>query len=915
MSGRSRGRARIRVEGQQPPSPGVPKPTPTPEPPAPVVPEVGRGRGLTTTPTTPKPKEEATNISSEESPPQQPSPPSGSEPGTAQPTAILGRAALRGAPHQVGISVRTELLPPLERLQLQDSGDVKPPEPRREVRVDSVLYTKPANCVSKEGQSGQKIRMLTNYFRVVEKPDWVLYQYHVDYAPVIDSKGLRIGLLKNHDSLFPTNKAFDGSTLYSLDKLHDELTEVASTRQSDGQIIQIKIKRVGEIVPQSPQFIHLFNLVFRKCLKLYGMQEIDRSYYDMRNRIPVPEYNLDFINGLSTSIDNYDSGLLLCAELTHKLLHKSTIHDEMKKIHGNSRSYEDFKERCMGQLIGRIVMTQYNNKTYKIDDIDWDSNPDCSFNTRKGDVTFMQYYETQYGIKIKDNKQPLLVSLPSGKDKRRAEQIGQEAKPALLVPELCIVTGVDDQMRMDFKFKKAIERYSKVGPEDRCSRIRNFVSTFRQQEKVYEKLQEWAMDFNNEPASLDGRVLALETLMFGSNRVLQLKEKADWGFDMKNMQMLSAVNLNNWIIVYPSSKRHAASMFAQTYSEVIRSMGIQARQPREVQVTQDSPEQLVNSLKQNIDGNTQMVVVVVTSKRKDRYDAVKRICCLEKPVPSQVCTSMIIEDDKKRRSVLTKIAIQMNCKLGGEVWRTNIPLKNVMICGIDTYHDSAKKHGSVCAFIATCNATHTKYFSRATLQETHQELSSNLSITVKSACEHYKRVNGFFPEKLIIYRDGVSDGQLSLVKEHEIPQIEKAFAMIDSNYKPLMAVIIVKKRGNARFFAMPNPNSRQLINPPCGSVIDTVITRPEWFDFYLISQHSTQGTTNPTHYNVIHSTIDLKAEHYQKLSYKLTHMYYNWPGTIRVPSTCQYAHKLAFLVGQSLHKEHHSSLCDKLFFL
>ncbi len=104
--------------------------------------------------------------------------------------------------------------------------------------------------------------------------------------------------------------------------------------------------------------------------------------------------------------------------------------------------------------------------------------------------------------------------------------------------------------------------------------------------------------------------------------------------------------------------------------------------------------------------------------------------------------------------------------------------------------------------------------------------------------------------------------------------------MIGQNYNPLMTCIIVKKRGNARFFAKPNLNSNQLINPPCGSVIDTVVTRPEWFDFYLISQHSTQGTTNPTHYNVIHDTMNLKAEHYQKLSYKLTHMYYNWPVSI-----------------------------------
>lgn len=47
--------------------------------------------------------------------------------------------------------------------------------------------------------------------------------------------------------------------------------------------------------------------------------------------------------------------------------------------------------------------------------------------------------------------QPLLLSLPSGKDKRRAEQMNQEAKPALLIPEFCVVTGVDEKMRTDMR--------------------------------------------------------------------------------------------------------------------------------------------------------------------------------------------------------------------------------------------------------------------------------------------------------------------------------------------------------------------------------------------------------------------------------------------------------------------------------
>lgn len=59
------------------------------------------------------------------------------------------------------------------------------------------------------------------------------------------------------------------------------------------------------------------------------------------------------------------------------------------------------------------------------------------------------------------------------------------------------------------------------------------------------------------------------------------------------------------------------------------------------------------------------------------------------------------------------------------------------------------------------------------------------------------------------------------------------------------------------------------------------------YDFFLVSQHVRQGTVTPTHYNVVHDLSGLKPDHMQKLTYKLTHMYYNWPGTIRVPAPCQ----------------------------
>lgn len=50
-----------------------------------------------------------------------------------------------------------------------------------------------------------------------------MYQYHVDFEPEIDSKRMRIGLLRPHDPLFDNNKAFDGRTVFSMKKLDNEV--------------------------------------------------------------------------------------------------------------------------------------------------------------------------------------------------------------------------------------------------------------------------------------------------------------------------------------------------------------------------------------------------------------------------------------------------------------------------------------------------------------------------------------------------------------------------------------------------------------------------------------------------------------------------------------------------------------------
>ena len=51
------------------------------------------------------------------------------------------------------------------------------------------------------------------------------------------------------------------------------------------------------------------------------------------------------------------------------------------------------------------------------------------------------------------------------------------------------------------------------------------------------------------------------------------------------------------------------------------------------------------------------------------------------------------------------------------------------------------------------------------------------------------------------------------------------------------------------------------------------------------------GTVNPTHY-VVTDAGSIEIDLIQKVAYALSHMYFNWTGTVKIPAPCQYARKL-----------------------
>ena len=72
------------------------------------------------------------------------------------------------------------------------------------------------------------------------------------------------------------------------------------------------------------------------------------------------------------------------------------------------------------------------------------------------------------------------------------------------------------------------------------------------------------------------------------------------------------------------------------------------------------------------------------------------------------------------------------------------------------------------------------------------------------------------------FRDGVGDGQIPYVVEHELEAITKCFKEAGMDTVKF-TYIIVSKRINTRFFRMNGKPS----NPPSGTVVDDVVTLPE----------------------------------------------------------------------------------------
>ncbi|KAK7480068.1 hypothetical protein BaRGS_00028705 [Batillaria attramentaria] len=754
---------------------------------------------------------------------------------------------------------------------------------------------KPKNITDTHGTEGTPLTVVANYFKVNTVPDWVLCQYHVDFQPPLESKGLKLGLLRDHASVLGDVRVFDGTILFMPRKLPDEVTVLHSLCTHTNSKVKITIKLTTEVLPGSPTALQLHNLILKRCLAVCGMKLVGRHYFSIESASAdkVAAYGLKVAPGFQTSILHFEESVLLEANITHKVLHTHTVWHEMQqlrdRIADNSRGprldmdriMQEWVRKATQMLLGAIVLTRYNNKTYRVDDIDWQARPTGTFQKSDGSsVTFKDYFWQAYGHKIEDDEQPLLVSRPRKNNGPRGQ-----TENILLIPELCIMTGLTDAMREQSFLMKAVSDDMRTGPEERIKRLQNFTRDLNRVPKAHEELAKWQMTIDTEPVQINARRLPDERLFVSKDNGKQLQVKdSSWQGSMT--EMLVPVELREWLLLYPREMEVEAKTLCNYLTSNGRSsprqMGMNISMPKLICL----PNKNIGAYSQELQAqlqrfpSTQLVTCLQLNNRKDIYDMVKKYTCTVHPVPSQVIVKKTLIRPKQMAAISTKIAMQMNCKIGGQLWRVDIPISGVMFVGIDVYHDTTQRNRSVAGVVASMDKGVSRFYSHVTFQPSKQEIHDNLPEAIIKCVGAYYGQNSMLPEMVNIHRDGVGDGMLDMVYTKELSNVLKAVDKLytDRGKKmPKVAFTVVKKRINTRF-VLKTPHGLQ--NPPAGTVVDTVVTRPEWYDYYLISQSVRQGT-----------------------------------GTISVPATCQYAHKLAYLTGMSLHKEFDPSLANKLFFL
>uniref|UniRef100_A0A0E0P2M7 Piwi domain-containing protein n=1 Tax=Oryza rufipogon TaxID=4529 RepID=A0A0E0P2M7_ORYRU len=517
--------------------------------------------------------------------------------------------------------------------------------------------------------------------------------------------------------------------------------------------------------------------------------------------------------------------------------------------------------------------------------------------TRK---TVVQYFWDRYNYRLKYASWPCLQS-------------GSDSRPVYLPMEVCkIVEGQRYSKKLNDKQVTNILRATCQRPQQREQSIHEMV--------LHNKYTEdrFAQEFG----------IKLKYHDSGREKTCA-PSVGQW--NMINKKMINGGTVDNWTCLSFSRMRpEEVQRFCGDLIQMCNATGMSFNPRPVVDVRSTNPNNIENALRdvhrrtsellaREGKGGLQLLIVILPEV-SGSYGKIKRVCETDLGIVSQCCLPR--HASRPNKQYLENVALKINVKVGGRntvleraFIRNGIPFVSevpTIIFGADVTHpppgeDSAS---SIAAVVASMDWPEiTKYRGLVSAQPHRQEIIEDLFSVGKDPVKvvnggmirelliAFRKKTGRRPERIIFYRDGVSEGQFSHVLLHEMDAIRKACASLEEGYLPPVTFVVVQKRHHTRLF--PEVHGRRDMTDKSGNilpgtVVDRQICHPTEFDFYLCSHAGIQGTSRPTHYHVLYDENHFTADALQSLTNNLCYTYARCTRAVSVVPPAYYAHLAAF---------------------
>ncbi|KLO14205.1 Piwi-domain-containing protein [Schizopora paradoxa] len=485
--------------------------------------------------------------------------------------------------------------------------------------------------------------------------------------------------------------------------------------------------------------------------------------------------------------------------------------------------------------------------------------------------------------------------------------------------------------------------FSKKRPEDRFNAIRSGVKRLALTSSPY--VVQSGMTIGENPIQIEGRLLKPPALQYDINaRPLEPRNGA---WNLVGTQLHEPMRVFAWAVVSfdPRSSQQDLEQFTRKLYDCMTGLGMGKKALAVADPTppvrRENPARVEAALQNagiaalkspsnvalpNLEPNTppSLIVVVLQDNTADIKKQVKQWGDIIQGVPTQC-----VKGSKMARAndqYLKNLCLKINAKLGGVNLTPVGPdiqwfqRSKAMVIGIDVTHPGpGAQKPSMAGLVVSIDKNASKYIATTSIQPPRVEIVQNLTamlMNVIPVFNSYRKAikeGDIWPEHLIIFRDGVSEGELHSVVDREFSQV-KGRGMPAN--KPKITFIVVGKRHHIRFAPSMRDTADKSGNCPAGFIVDDKITSPGIFDFYLQSQGGLLGTSRPSHYIVVkdennftsdQNSLGLKYLHLNRLQafcFTLCHTYARATRSVSIPAPVYYAD----IVCERVDYHFHSSL-------